>query len=279
MRESIWVKRLKEEPFLIMAHRGLWGGNIIENTIQSATLAFDSGADIVEIDVCRTSDKKYYLFHDNSERRLLRKEEPFHRLSSHVINQSEVYNSIGEVSGYTLNTLHEFLEWLPENKLVNMDRSWKYWEDETFFDLLRNSGKEKQLILKSPVKKVFLDNLSKQNAPFFYIPIIQKVEEWTQVQTYKQLNTVGAELVVSHLNSFFLREPSWLKDTMGQKLVTVANAEKLGSPFLLFGGKSDDVALFQKEKWEAFLDAGIDIIQTDWPYFLDLYRQQVKKSG
>ena len=275
MEENIWTEGLKKYPFLIMAHRGVWGGNIIENTIQAAALAFDSGADIVEIDVCRTSDGRYYLFHDQSEPRLLGKKNHFHTLSSNEINQCAVYNSIGSVSGYTLNTLSEFLKWLPENKLVNIDRSWKYWEDESFFALLKQSGKEKQVMLKSPVKKEFLDRFSKHGSHLFYMPIIHKAEEWTFVQSYDQIKTIGAELIVEHLTSPFLKDQSWLKESTEKRIIKVANAEKLGKDFNLFGGESDDVALFNKDKWVAFLDAGVDIIQTDWPYFLNIFREKM----
>lgn len=278
MDATLFQAKLEQFPFLIMSHRGFWGGNIIENTIQSAQVAFQAGADIVEVDVCRTADQQYYLFHDGNEQRLLGRSENFNQLTADEVNISDVFNSIGNKSGYAINTLAEFLSWLPSDALVNLDRTWNYWGDTVFFQLLEQSGKKEQIVLKSPVKKAYLDLFAQNGAGYAYIPIIKSIPEFELVQTYSAIRTIGVELVVTELESDLLNQ-EWLSNLKEEGFITVANAENLGEKFRLFGGLSDDVVLFQGQDWTSFTRLGINVIQTDWPSFLLTYREEIKQTG
>lgn len=48
-----FYQTLEEKGFLIAAHRGSFGGSIIDNTEFSAKVAVASGADIVEMDAIK----------------------------------------------------------------------------------------------------------------------------------------------------------------------------------------------------------------------------------
>src|SRR5699024_217133 len=109
-----FVDELKRKKYLIMDHRGFWGGNIIQNTRGAAMLSFMAGADIVEVDVCRTIDGEYYLFHDGNEKVLLGEDKHFSKWTSEEINSISVINTTNEPSGYYVEKLEDFLEWLPE---------------------------------------------------------------------------------------------------------------------------------------------------------------------
>lgn len=278
MNDNLFLERLKEKGILIMSHRGFWGGNIIENTFESSLLAFKAGADIVEIDVCRTNDQKYYLFHDGNEPKLLGRNENFKTLSSLEIEKNVVYNSLHSESGYTINTLSQFLDWLPKNKLINIDRSWHYWDDPKFFQILSESGKQNQLVLKSPAQKEYLDYFSEYGTEFYYIPIIKRKDEFNLVDSYSKINTIGLEIVVEDLNSELLNT-SWMKKMKKADLFIVANAENLGSDFNLFAGLSDDGALLGNDDWTKMIELGVDVLQTDWANFLFDYRKKWKRAG
>jgi len=278
MSANIFLEKATKQAFLIMAHRGFWGGNIIENTIESAALAFKAGADIVEVDVCRTADNKYYLFHDGNEQKLLSRSENFKTLTSAEVEQSDVLNSIGTKSGYKINTLQQFLDWLPKDKLVNLDRSWEYWDDEEFFNILNESGNQNQLVLKSPVKKEYLEKLSKNGQNLAYIPIVKRKNEYGLVLSYPDINTIGMELVIADVQSNLL-DKSWLSHIKEKNLLFVANSENLGAEFNLFFGLNDDTALLDDSKWDAIVQLGVDVIQTDWPNFLNEYRKNLEEVG
>lgn len=64
--------RLNNNSWLLnkpIAHRGLWGGNIVENSITAYQNAIDNGYPI-EIDVYRTLDGKLVSFHDSTLKRM-----------------------------------------------------------------------------------------------------------------------------------------------------------------------------------------------------------------
>ena len=56
------------ERLLLVAHRGVWAGNIPCNTIAAYEAALRQGADMIEIDVDYTADGKLIVFHPGMER-------------------------------------------------------------------------------------------------------------------------------------------------------------------------------------------------------------------
>jgi glycerophosphoryl diester phosphodiesterase len=55
--------RLAHGPSVI-AHRGVWGAGVPENSLAAFEQAIDLGADMIEFDVRRTRDRELILFHD-----------------------------------------------------------------------------------------------------------------------------------------------------------------------------------------------------------------------
>ena len=114
MKDTLFHQRLREKGFLILTHRGMRGGNIPENTIKSTQLAYQLGSDLVEVDIARSKDGVYYLFHHNNEKRLLGVENgSLEKLTSAEIDALAYLNGIGDDSGYHLEKLSDFLAWLP----------------------------------------------------------------------------------------------------------------------------------------------------------------------
>ena len=64
---SLIIEKLQQAVPLIVFHRGAKGASIAENTAKSIHIANLLGADIVEIDVVRSIDGDYFLFHDGEE--------------------------------------------------------------------------------------------------------------------------------------------------------------------------------------------------------------------
>ena len=50
------LKKLAEQKLIMVAHRGIWGGNIPCNTIAAYEIALKQGADMIEIDVDACAD-------------------------------------------------------------------------------------------------------------------------------------------------------------------------------------------------------------------------------
>lgn len=266
-------EKLKDVPFLIMAHRGFWGGNIIENSIESTYLAFQAGADIVEIDVCQ-SQEGYYLFHDGEEQKLLGLNKPFQQWTKKEIKETELLNSIKGKSGKFLISLEEFLEWLPKDYFINIDRSWNYFNDPIFWDIIFNSKKIDQLIFKSPVKEDWLDHFNKHTENAYYMPIVKDTEEIEMVKKFSNINIYAVEVIIKNSDSSTYNQ-QWLRQLKSEYRL-LFNAEFLSSKNHLFLGLSDDDSLIgngRPHAWQKMQEMGADIIQTDWPNFLKQYRE------
>jgi glycerophosphoryl diester phosphodiesterase len=48
----------------VIAHRGVWGAGVLENSLAAFEQAIDLGADMIELDVRRTRDREVIIFHD-----------------------------------------------------------------------------------------------------------------------------------------------------------------------------------------------------------------------
>lgn len=272
---DLFKDRLAQRGLLIMAHRGFWGGNIIQNTRQASLLALEAGADVVEIDVCVSKDNKYYLFHDGAEKQLLGLDRHFSKWASQELDQTSYLNTLGQPSGYYPETLEAFLDWLPQGALVNIDRSWAYWSDPTFFDLLKASGKADQLVLKSPVKdEKLLEHLANYSEGIAFMPIVYNVNDIYKVLTYPQINLIGIEWIIKSREQA-LAHLEYFDDFRQAGFILMANAENLGESFNLFAKLDDDAAVLGEPEavWGQMYDWGFDMIQTDWPNFLASYRQ------
>ena len=86
-------KTFEKKKVLIAAHRGAWGGNIIENTIPSFLLAREMGADMFECDVSKSTDGILYAFHDGFETRLLGINKNIEKLSASEIDNAAFFTA------------------------------------------------------------------------------------------------------------------------------------------------------------------------------------------
>lgn len=272
-----FTDRLQGTDFLIMAHRGFWGGNVIQNTRQAASLAKRAGADVIEIDVCRSCDGVYYLFHNANEPTLLGiLSRDFSDLPSTLIDQLEYINSTGDPSGFYPERLADFLDWLPANYLVNIDRAWAYFGDEAFIDIIRNSGKADQLLFKSQVEEGPLQALNQVDLPLNYMAIIHSQDQVDQVAQYENIHLVGFELIVKG-EANDLMDTAWRQALLDQGYLLTVNSEKLGKQPHLYMDYSDQEALLGEAGfgiWETMLSHGTNAFITDWPNFMADFRDQ-----
>lgn len=266
-------------PFLIMAHRGFWGGNVLENSIESTQLALQAGADIVEVDACRSQDGYYYLFHDGEEAKLLAEDRPFSQWTAGELADRPLLNSIGGSSGKYVTALADYLAWLPQEVIINLDRSWPYFSDPAFWQVLRDSGKLDQLLIKAPVQETSLQAFSDWGQGAYFMPIISNQAQWQVLQAYPDLDMPVVEVLIEDAGSD-TGEDAWLQAVKEDHLV-LFNAEFLSQGRSLFLGLSDDQALFdsgQGNAWQQMLAKGADIIQTDWPNFLYAFREEIRRG-
>ena len=80
----------------------------------------------LEVDIIRSMDGKFYLFHDGNEKRLLGQERNIKTMDSNEIDSLSYRNNIGHVVDFKVEKLEDVLNTFKGGLLLNLDRSWKY---------------------------------------------------------------------------------------------------------------------------------------------------------
>lgn len=273
---SILNARFAAKKVLIAQHRGGRGGNVPENTLLAFRTALLSGADMFEMDVSRSTDGKLYCFHDTAEQFNLRQHKNIQAFSSRAIAEMELYNSIGEPSGFGVQDMEQVIEYFRNGELYNVDRSWDKLV-ETFALLNKHPHSIKQALLKAPARKDILDKYADEPTKFMFMPIVYDVSEIELVKSYKEINTVGVELIVrSEGDKLFTTD--LIAELHAAGYFVWINAITLSAldSHVLSGGFDDNASLeFGFDRgWGVLIDKGVDILQTDWPSLLCAYRNK-----
>lgn len=272
MRKS-FDEAIKCKKLLIAAHRGVYGGNIIENTLESSLIAFNSGADILEIDVIKSKDDVLFCFHSGEEEKKFNNKIKLSSMLSEDIEKLEYLNNLGETSGKRIEKLEYVLKNLKGKGFINIDRAWKYFDK--VFEIVEKLNMEDQIIIKSEIKNEYIDFLENHKLKLMYMPIVKKAEEINKIID-KDINIVAAELLVFNENDYILSKEyiSYLKNKnihIWLNAINLNNKEK--SRF--HAGYSDDLSLMNDGKgWEFLYQSGAEIIQTDWVHFLYKFRKE-----
>ncbi|MBO0991869.1 glycerophosphodiester phosphodiesterase family protein [Bacillus sp. SD088] len=275
---NLLIEKLQNEPFLIVAHRGTALGNIIENTIPSLIAACQSGADIVEIDVVQSSDGQFYLFHDGNENRLLGEKRNIKQLSSAEIETLHYYNSIRHKINYQVEKLEDLLKYVKgTDYLINIDRSWAYWD--RLLPYLDSFNLENHILLKSPVKDLYLQQLEKHPTKYMYFPIVKSLDDLEIIRECKNVNIVGVEIIAENQDSPFFQD-ELIESLRNEYHFVFANAIRLDDKEVLFGELDDDLSILKGPEygWRKVVEKGCNVLQTDWTGLLDQYRQKEREA-
>lgn len=275
---SLLNKRLEEKKVLIAVHRGCGCGNIIENTIPAYIAALQMNADMFECDLIASTDGVVYTFHDGYEMRLLRKRRNIKTYSSKEIDSFQYRNIIEEPANYHVEKFEAVLQHFNNGELFNIDRAWDILP--SVIELLEKYPHAiKQAIVKTPIKKPFLEFLENCPTKVMYMPIAYNMEDIKTVLSYKNINTVGIEMIAKKAEDELFQDENiqWVKD---QGLYCWANAITLGGTkgYDLFGGLDDDIAIKAgpEKSWGKLMDKGINVMQTDWPGIMSAFRDNRK---
>lgn len=258
--------RLKKQKVLLAAHRGTCGGNIIQNTIGAYENALLHGADIIEVDVVKSTDGKFFAFHNGQEKGVFGEKLDIRTMSSEEIKKLHFLNGIQERISEGVNSLDDILEHFKGRCLINIDRSWFFWQDIVLY--LKRHNMEEQIILKSHPEENELKLLEELAPEMMFLPIVRKREQLELTGKY-HINTIGAEVIFEADDHEFASEEFIQKMHDAGKLLWV-NALTLNDTTKLSGGHDDDTAILKnmEDGWGWLLDKKFDMIQTDWPLLL-----------
>ena len=264
----------------IAAHRGSCGGNIPPNTSAAYEAALYQGANILEADVARSADGVFYMFHTGSgnEKYYLGIDCAFEDLTSKELDEIYLNNELGKDTLYRLNRLEDILLQFKGRCIINLDRSWDYWEE--IMPMVRKMDMVEQILLKSPCKKEWIEKASAVAPDFAYMPIINEdIMPFYELGGDRLPGFIGAELV------FATEESPILRDCTVEMLhkdgkIAWGNSIQFSARKILSAGHNDDISLSGNPDagWGWLIRHGFDIIQTDWVCALKNYVETLSFS-
>ncbi len=264
-----------KENIIVVAHRGVSGGNIPCNTLTAYEIALKQGADMIEVDVSCSCDGKLFLFHPGMEIEHLDKDINLSEMTYKQIRNLRYVNYDNTPTQFRIAGFEDFLEQFKGRCFINIDKFWG--NPELIYKTIRRHGMTEQMLVKSkPSKKVYdvLENLCPE-LPF--IPIVSENHESHSELMTKNINYAGAEVLFKKDDSY-LASPEFIEMMHRDNKLVWVNSIIYDYKEQLSGGHSDDTAMTVSEDygWGWLADRGFDFIQTDWTMMLVDY---LKKSG
>lgn len=256
-------KLIQRNKVIIAAHRGTCGGNVVQNTSLAYKNSLLHGADMIEVDAAMTTDGVFYAFHNGEEKIEYGIEQDIRTLSSKEVDEMYTLNCLGQRTKQKAERLEDVLEHFKDKCLINIDRSWFYWDK--IIEVIKKSQMQGQVLLKSGVEEELLQKLEEIGEDIMYMPIMKDIKEWDIVKKYN-INVAAAELIFKDLDSPFV-QPDFMKELHDLGIAPWVNAITLDDDTVLSGRLDDNNAIKNgfEDNWGKLIEMGFEIIQTDWP--------------
>ena len=270
------LRQTAKEKVILVAHRGVAGGNIPCNTITSYETALKQGADMIEIDVTMSGDGQLYIFHPGMERAHLNMDCHIEQMTRDQVNQLRFVNQDNSPTQFGLNTLDEVLEQFKGRCYINCDKFWEHPKEIT--DRIRAHGMMEQILVKTSPKKELFDVIETYAPDVQYMVIVKEDADKVHRELLsRNINYMGQELLFETEDSP-LCSPEYLEQLRKDNILSWANAIVYSYKAVLAAGHSDDTALSEdmEKGWGWLARRGFDFIQTDWPLMVKMYLEEQK---
>ena len=248
---------------LLCAHRGVSGGNVPCNTTAAFAGALAQGADIIELDVAKSRDGEFFVFHPGMEHAHLHSRKPIALMKASEVKRRRFVNQDDTKTQFGVERLDDVLDFLKGKCYINVD---KYWTDVPgITQMIRKTGVEEQVIVKSGFSEKALKQLQEHAPDLMYMPIIRDRDDVTQRLLDGGVRCIGAEVLFRE-ESAPVASDAYIEAMHQKGLLLFVNAIVYDYKEVLSAGHTDDVSVAgEPEKgWGWLLDKGFDIIQTDW---------------
>ncbi|MBR5113418.1 MAG: glycerophosphodiester phosphodiesterase family protein [Clostridia bacterium] len=251
------------EKILICAHRGFSGADIPCNSMPSFKAAVMSGADMIELDVTKTIDGKYFVFHPGMEHAHLRKKKLISAMRSDKVKKLRFVNQDDCPTDFGVSTLEEVFDYLRGKCYINVD---KYWTDiPGITECIRKCGVEKQVVVKTAIKDKYIKDLLRYAPDLMFMPIVRNRDDITDELIAKGINCIGAEVLFEKEDAPVASD-EYIKSMHDKGLIVFGNAIVYNKNDVIAAGHSDDNSFVVSPDygWGWLADKGFDIIQTDF---------------
>lgn len=260
---SIWENRKTNKLPFLAAHRGVCGSNIPPNTLLAYQIALDCGADVVEIDVSKSKDGKYFVFHPGMEPRYIGCGKYLWELTAKEIEKLPLLNCDGAPTHYRIPSLQDVFALLKGKAYINVD---KFWTDiPGITDEIRKAGVEKQVIVKTYTDEQSLSAVETYAPDFMFMPMVRKTDNTTESLLLRNLHFIGNEVLFETERDEVIQE-KYIADLHAKGLLVWLNSILYNEADIVSAGHTDDISLEKGGRcgWGWLADRGADFIQTDW---------------
>ena len=275
-RNIFEVRQSRRNPFLV-AHRGVSGANVPCNSMAAFQIALHQGADVVEIDVTRTKNGKHLVFHPGKEPVFL-KSCPIPEMTAAEVSELCLLNADSAPTSYKVPTLEEVLTFLKGRAYINVD---KFWTDvEGISRVIRETGVEKQVIVKTYTDEESLDAVAKYAPDFMFMPMVRGKDDVTDTLLARGVNIIGTEVLFSKETDEVISD-AYIRAMHEKGLLVWANAIVYDERDVISAYHTDDISLSKDPAlgWGWLCDKGVDFIQTDWLFALKNYLENRRKEN
>ena len=274
--KSIFENRKEKNSPLLAAHRGVCGANVPCNTLAAYKIAVDQGADVVEIDVSKTKDGKYYVFHPGMEPVFLKSQKLLSEMTSDEVEKLYLLNQDDVPTSYKIPKLEEVFALLKGKAYINVDKFW--FDIPGISEQIRKAGVENQVIVKTNTDKESLELVKKYAPDFMFVPMIRTKDEITDKLIADGINVIGAEILFDKESDDVISD-EYIAAMHKKGLLIWANSIVYDEKAVISAHHTDDISLYDSPEkgWGWLIDKNVDFIQTDWLLALKLYIESRSK--
>lgn len=272
---SFDLKSSAKEKILIVAHRGVSGGNIPCNTMAAYEIALKQGADMLETDLNCSIDGKLFIFHPFMEHAHLNRSVLLNALPYSVVKRMRYVNHDNAVTPYGVCDFDEFLETFKGRCFINIDKFWT--NPRKIYDAIVRHGMTDQILVKNKPSKSVYRWLEEVAPELAFMPIVRDRHDDHAELLRRKINYVGIEALFSSEEAE-VANPEWIESVHKDNILVWGNTIVYNMRDCISAGHNDDTALTVSEDhgWGWMADRGFDLIQTDWPMMLIEY---LKRTG
>lgn len=257
------ISEAAKERCLLVAHRGVSGGNIPCNTPTAYEIALRQGADMIEIDVEMSADGKLFIFHPGMEPIHLWCAERLPNLTADEISRLRYVNFDRVPTQFGVATLDDVLEQFGHRCFINVDKFWGHPKE--IYEAIRRHGLLDRVVVKSAPSEKVLSVLEEVAPDIPFMPIVRNSHPGHDALMKRNIRYIGAEVLFREESAEVASESFLDRMHRDGKLVW-ANAIIYNYREQLSAGHSDDRSLTgnPEDGWGWLARHGFDLIQTDW---------------
>ena len=247
---------------LLVAHRGVTGGNIPSNSEAAFRAAVSLGADVVELDVALSASGSLFVFHPGMEpahigtRRFLRVR------SDKSIASLRYRNGDHTKTSQRILTLDDALELLRGHCMVNLDKFWT--APNAIADCVRRHGMTDDVLIKTGTKEHDLRRVEEAANDMRFLAIVREKDDVSEKLLARNLRFAGIEALFQTDDAPVVSDEhiAWLHR---HGLCIWGNAIVYDERAVIAGKHTDDVAVTGDPDtgWGWYKAKGFDLVQTD----------------